>query len=209
MDLRVTVALRVPLGLGITSGIYVGLFLGSWFRRHHGPEGTFEEAFVAGPESGSGVLMEPYESIWKKMWSWDKYQEWARSLEKMQSLMHLSSPLCLLGMIYTALLEGCGFFDLSSDISMATCSHWRSSHSSCGVLGREPVEEKSGQAAIALLIPNPRFTINALMGTLKYICHRTLHTKSDSKINCSYTEHSYNFIMSIYIMMVMCSTWKL
>lgn len=109
MGLRVTVALRVPLGLGITSGICVGLFLGSWFRRHHGPEGTFEETFVAGPEGGSGVLMEPYESIWKIVWSWDKDQEWAWSLEKMQSLMHLSSPLCLLGMTYTALLEGLSF----------------------------------------------------------------------------------------------------
>lgn len=39
-----------------------------------------------------------------------------------------------------------------------------SSHSSCGVLSKEPAEEKSGQAAIALLIPNPRSAINALMG---------------------------------------------
>lgn len=47
--------------------------LGSWLGRDHGLEGTFEEAFVAGPESGLGVLMELYESIWKIMWSWDKY----------------------------------------------------------------------------------------------------------------------------------------
>lgn len=29
--------------------------LGTWLRRDHGPEGTFEEAFVAGPEWESGA----------------------------------------------------------------------------------------------------------------------------------------------------------
>lgn len=66
-----TVAHRVPLGLG--GNLRNMSSLGNWFRRDHGPEGTFEETSVTGSESGSGVLMEPCESIWKIMWSWDKF----------------------------------------------------------------------------------------------------------------------------------------
>lgn len=118
--------------------------LGSWLGRDHGLEGTFEEAFVAGPESGLGVLMELYESIWKIMWSWDKYQGWwAWSLEKMQALMHLSSSLCMLGLIYTALLEGLFLtFRLIFPWQLAPTGE-QSSHSSCGVPGRREVRPGS------------------------------------------------------------------
>lgn len=120
--------------------------------------------------------------------------------KKMQSLMHL----CLLGMTYTAVLEGLGFFwtfHLIFPRQLAPTGD-QSSQSQSSVLvvcWVRNLQKRSGQVAIALLIPNPRFAINALMWPFKYICHHTFHAKSDSNINCSYTEHNCDYLYYEYI----------
>lgn len=68
---------------------------------------------------------------------------WAWPLEKMQALMHLSSSLCTLGVIYTALLEGLFLtFRLIFPWQLAPTGE-QSSHSSCGVPGRREVRPGS------------------------------------------------------------------